>query len=154
VNRQAAHLPGRIACGMPAAAGPVKTTLDSTAMAAADQPQRKQGGEQRIGRGEDPGHRRADPFLSHAVKNVGMAMSRHVTAATGSMARRRLASAPFLAASGTRNAALSRQRPKTTSEGGMCATATRMNRNELPQMTDVAANSIHAFRFTATARCP
>ena len=30
----------------------------------------------------------------------------------------------------------------------MCSTATRMNRNELPQMTDVAAKSSAAFRFT------
>jgi hypothetical protein len=31
----------------------------------------------------------------------------------------------------------------------MSATATRINRNELPQMTEVAANSTHAFRFTS-----
>jgi hypothetical protein len=53
--------------------------------------------------------------------------------------------APRLAASGTRNAAPSSVRPKTTTDGGMCSTATRMNRNELPQMTDVAPNSSSAF---------
>src|SRR6266581_2892713 len=79
-----------------------------------------------------------------AVKNVGRAMSRHATAATGRTARRR-------PASGTRNAAPSTHRPNTTTEGGRCVTATRMNRNELPQMTDVAANSTHAFRFTVLA---
>ena len=32
-------------------------------------------------------------------------------------------------------------RPNTTIEGGMCSMAMRMNKNELPQMTEVAANS-------------
>ena len=49
--------------------------------------------------------------------------------------------ARLLTASGMRNAAPSTVRPNTTVEGGMCSTATRMNRNELPQMTDVAPNS-------------
>lgn len=46
-----------------------------------------------------------------------------------------------LTASGTRNAAPSTVRPNTTIEGGMCSTAMRMNKNELLQMTEVAANS-------------
>src|SRR6266536_2162107 len=35
---------------------------------------------------------------------------------------------------------------------GRCSTATRMNRNELPQMTDVAANSTAAFLVTVPGR--
>jgi hypothetical protein len=31
----------------------------------------------------------------------------------------------------------------------MCSTASRMNRNELPQMTEVAVNSSSDFRVTA-----
>ena len=35
----------------------------------------------------------------------------------------------------------------------MCSTATRMNRNELPQMTEVAANNSSVFRVTVLT-CP
>jgi hypothetical protein len=62
--------------------------------------------------------------------------------------------ARLLIAGGTRNAAPSTVRPNTTAEGGRCSTATRMNKNELPQMTEVAANSSSAFRFTVAARTP
>src|SRR5690242_3260561 len=54
-------------------------------------------------------------------------------------------------ASGTRKTAPSRMRPKTTVAGGMCSTATRMNRNELPQCTEVTAQSSPAFRLTVLA---
>jgi hypothetical protein len=45
-------------------------------------------------------------------------------------------------------------RPNTTAEGGRCATATRMNRNELPQMSEVAANSSSAFRLMVLTYWP
>jgi hypothetical protein len=44
-------------------------------------------------------------------------------------------------ASGTRNAEPSTVHPNTTIEGDMCSMAMRMNKNELPQMTEVATNS-------------
>jgi hypothetical protein len=52
--------------------------------------------------------------------------------------------------SGRRKTAPSRVRPNTTADGGRCSTATRMNRNELPQMAEVAANSNTAFRLTSS----
>lgn len=77
-----------------------------------------------------------------AARNAGAAMSSSVTAMmTGMMTRRTPRKARRLTASGTRNAAPSTVRPNTTIEGGMCSTAMRMNKNELPQMTEVAANS-------------
>src|SRR5207248_11728680 len=86
-----------------------------------------------------------------AVRKVGTAMSSRVTTTTGKTALRKPRNALFLMARGTRKAVPSTVRPKTTAEGGMCSTATRMNRNELPQMTEVAANSSAAFRLTFPA---
>ncbi len=76
-------------------------------------------------------------------------MSSRVTTAMGTITWRRPRNARRLAASGTRNAAPVTVRPNTTA-GGMCSTATRMNRNEQPQMTG-AANSNSDFRVTAAA---
>lgn len=78
-------------------------------------------------------------------------MSSRVTTAMGTITWRRPRNARRLAASGTRNAAPVTVRPNTTTAGGMCSTATRMNRNELPQMTGAAANPNSDFRVTAAA---
>ena len=78
-------------------------------------------------------------------------MSSRVTTAMGTITWRRPRNARRLAASGTRNAAPVAVRPNTTTAGGMCSTATRMNRNELPQMTGAAANPNSDFRVTAAA---
>ncbi len=68
-------------------------------------------------------------------------MSSSVTAMIGMITRRTPRKARRLTASGTRNAAPRTVRPNTTTEGGMCSTAMRMNKDELPQMTEAAANS-------------
>src|SRR5438105_10188655 len=83
-----------------------------------------------------------------AVRNVGAAMSSTLMMATGTITWRTPRNARLLTASGTRKAAPSTVRPNTTVDGGMCSTATRMNRNELPQMTEVAANSSSDFLLT------
>jgi hypothetical protein len=87
----------------------------------------------------------------HAVRKAGAAMSSRVTTAMGTITGRVPRNARLLAASGTRNTAPSTVRPNTTAEGGRCATVTRMNRNELPQMTEVAANNSSAFRLMVLA---
>jgi len=51
----------------------------------------------------------------------------------------------------TRKTVPSAVRPNTTADGGRCSTAIRMNKNELPQMTDVAAKSTAAFLVTSRA---
>ena len=79
-------------------------------------------------------------------------MSSTVTMAMGTITGRRPRNAWALAANGTRNAAPSTVRLNTTAEGGRCSTATRMSRNNLAQMTEVAANNSRAFRLTVLAR--
>jgi hypothetical protein len=82
---------------------------------------------------------------------VGRAMSSAVTTSTGRTARRSPRNACFRMASGTRKTVPSAVRPNTTADGGRCSTAIRMNKNELPQMTDVAAKSTAAFLVTSRA---
>ena len=62
-------------------------------------------------------------------------------ACLGMIARRTPRKARRPPASGTRNAEPSMVRPNTTIEGGMCSMAMRMNKNELPQMTEVATTA-------------